>query len=121
LLDQTDSRVPDTQRTPFDAFKDSAQITHGIAETHDLSIISPVLKVAGQGTINLPTGGLNMAVTASVMKSTRTTAVDIPLKITGTYSDPAVKADMTALATEAVKDKLKDVLKKNGLDGLFGR
>ncbi len=113
--------VTDTQRTAFDAFKATATITNGIAETHDVSIISPVLKVAGEGTINLPTGGLNLNLTASLMKSAATTAVDIPLKITGTYSDPNVKPDMESLAKGAIKDKLKDVLKKNGLEGLFGR
>jgi len=121
LLDQqTGTSVPNTKRTPFDAFRDSAEITNGVAETHDLSIISPVFKVAGQGTINLPTNGLNLNLTASVMKSATTTAVDIPLKITGTYADPTVTPDMTALAKDALKDKLKDVLKKNGLGGLFG-
>jgi AsmA protein len=121
LLDQqTSTSVPDTKRTKFDAFKTAATITNGVAETNDLSIISPVLKVAGKGTVNLPSSGLDMNLTASVMKSASTTAVDIPLKITGTYSDPTVKPDMTALAKGAVKDKLKDVLKKNGLGGLFG-
>jgi len=121
LIDkQTSTSVQDTKRTKFDAFKGSAQISNGIAETHDLSIISPVLKVSGQGTVNLPTSGLNMTLLASIMKSATTTAVDIPLKIAGTYSDPAVKLDMEGLAKDAVKDKLKDVLKKNGLEGLFG-
>jgi hypothetical protein len=55
------------------------------------------------------------------MKSAGTTAVDIPLKISGTYSNPKVTPDMEELAKGAIKDKLKDVLKKNGLEGLFGR
>jgi hypothetical protein len=45
--------------------------------------------------------------------------VDIPLKITGTYADPTVRPDMEALAKGQVKQKLQDVLKKNGLEGLF--
>jgi AsmA protein len=121
LIDkQTGTSVQDTKRTKFETFKTSAQITNGIAETHDLSIISSALKVGGQGTINLPTSGLDMNLTASIMKSASTTAVDIPLKITGTYSNPTVNPDMTALAKGALKDKLKDVLRKNGLEGLFG-
>jgi AsmA protein len=110
----------DTKRTKFDAFKDTATITNGVAETNDLSIISPVLKVSGKGTINLRNEALDMNLTASVMKSATTTAVEVPVKVTGTYSDPTVKPDMEGLAKGAVKDKLKDVLKKNGLDGLFG-
>jgi AsmA protein len=121
LLDkQASTSVQDTKRTKFDAFKDSAAITNGVADTNDLSIVSPVLKVSGKGTINLRNSGIDMTLLASVMKSAATTAVDIPVKVSGTYSDPTVKPDVEALAKGAVKDKLKDVLKKNGLDGLFG-
>ena len=110
----------DSKRTKFDAFKDSATITNGVAATDDLSIISQVLKVSGKGTVNLRNSGLDLNLVASVMKSASTTALDVPVKVTGTYSDPTVKPDMEGLAKGAVKDKLKDVLKKNGLDGLFG-
>jgi AsmA protein len=124
LLDkQSGTQVPNTHHTAFEAFKTSAQITNGVAETHDLTITSAVLKVGGQGSINLPTSGIDMTLLASVMKSATTTAVDIPLRITGQYTDPTVKPDLTALAKDEVKQKLKDVLKKNGLDlkGLFNR
>jgi AsmA protein len=110
----------DTKRTKFDAFKDSATITNGVAETSDLSIISPVLKVSGKGTINLRNSALDMNLVASVMKSATTTAMDVPVKVTGTYTDPTIKPDLEGLAKGAVKDKLKDVLQKNGLGGLFG-
>jgi AsmA protein len=123
LNKQSGTPVPNTRHTVFEAFKTSAQITNGVAETHDLTITSAVLKVAGQGTVNLPTSGIDMTLLASVMKSATTTAVDIPLKVTGLYTDPAVKPDLTALAKQEVKQKLQDVLKKNGLDlkGLFNR
>ena len=110
----------DTKRTKFDAFKDSATITNGVAQTDDLSIVSPVLKVSGKGSINLRNDGLDMNLVASIMKSADTTAVDVPVKLTGTYSDPTVKPDVEGLAKGALKDKVKDVLKKNGLEGLFG-
>jgi AsmA protein len=116
LNKQTSTSVQNTHKTAFDAFKVSAQITNGIAETHDLTISSAVLKVGGQGTINLPTTGIDMTLLTSLMKSATTTAVDIPLKITGTYTDPKVRPDLEAAAKGAVKQKLNDVLKKNGLD-----
>ncbi len=58
---------------------------------------------------------------ASVSASPGTSLADIPLKITGTYADPTVRPDTQALAKGALKQKLQDVLKKNGLDGLFGK
>ena len=108
--------MPNTHKTAFDVFKTSAQITNGIAETNDLTISSAVVKVVGQGTINLPTSGIDMTLVARLMKSATATAIDVPLKLTGTYTDPSVKPDVTALAKDALKQKAQDLLKKNGLD-----
>lgn len=120
---QGGTSVPDTHKTGFDIFKTSAQITNGIAVTKDLAISSVVLKVLGQGTIDLPTTGIDMTLLASVMESATSTAVDIPLKVTGTYTDPSVKPDLTALAKGELKQKAQDLLKKNGIDlnSLFKR
>jgi len=46
---------------------------------------------------------------------------DIPLRITGTYVDPTVRPDVQELAKGPIKQKLQDVLKKNGLEGLFSK
>jgi hypothetical protein len=35
--------------------------------------------------------------------------------------DPRVRPDTEALAKGELKQKLRDVLKKNGLEGLFGK
>ena len=120
LIDRQAPAPPaNTKRTRFDAFKVTADIVSGVATTKDLTISSSLFKVLGQGSINLPTKGLNLNMTASILKAPTTTMVDIPLKITGTYVDPTVRPDMEALAKGQVKQKLQDVLKKNGLQGLF--
>ena len=108
-------------RTKFDAFKLSAQITNGVATTKDLTISSPVLRVTGQGSTNLVNKAIDFQMLASVLKSPGASVADIPLKITGTYVDPTVRPDVEALAKGQVKQKLLDVLKKKGLEGLFGK
>jgi AsmA protein len=113
-----ESRPP---RTKFDAFKMSAEITNGIAKTTDLVISSPVLRVTGQGSANLVNKGIDFQMLASVLKAPGASAADIPVKVSGTYTDPTFKPDVEALAKGALKDKIKDVLKKNGLEGLFGK
>lgn len=120
---QPGTSTPNTHKTAFDTFKTSAQITNGIAVTKDLVISSAVLKVVGQGTLDLPTTGIDMTLLASVMKSATSTAVDIPLKVTGTYTAPSVRPDLTALAKGELKQKAQDLLKKNGVDlnSLFKR
>jgi AsmA protein len=110
-----------SNHTPFDAFKMSAEITNGIAKTSDLAISSQVVRVTGQGSANLPSKAIDLRLTASILKSPTAAFADIPLKITGTYADPTVKADVDALVKGQLKQKLQDVLKKNGLEGLFGK
>ena len=108
-------------RTKFDVFKMSAEITNGVAVTKDLTISSPIMKVTGQGNANLVSKGIDFNMLASVLKAPGTSAADIPLKITGTYVDPTIRPDVEALAKGQVKQKLQDVLQKNGLKGLFGK
>lgn len=107
-----------TGRTPFQAFKLSSQITNGIAATHDLSIASQALKVAGQGSANLATKDIDFKLLASVLTAPAR-STDIPLKVTGTYAAPTVRPDIEGLAKDQLKQKLQDILKKNGLRGLF--
>ena len=121
LLERTPNARNDTKRTQFDAFKTSAEITNGIAVTNDLTISTPALKVFGKGSANLSTTAIDFQLLASILQAPTKTLVDIPLKVTGTYADPAVKADIDSLAKEQLKQKLKDLLKKNGLQGLFGK
>jgi AsmA protein len=107
-----------TNRTPFQAFKLSSQITNGVAETHDLTIDSQALKVAGQGSANLATKRIDFKLLASLVTAPDR-KTDIPLKVTGTYADPTVRPDIQGLAKDQLKQKLQDILKKNGLQGLF--
>jgi AsmA protein len=108
-------------RTKFDAFKMSAEVTNGVAKTSDLTIASAALRVTGQGSTNLVNKAIDFQMLASVSPSPGVSVADIPLKITGTYVDPKVRPDTEALAKGELKQKLRDVLKKNGLEGLFGK
>ena len=108
-------------RTKFDAVKMSAEITNGVAKTSDLTISSAVMRVTGQGSANLVNKAIDFQMVASFLKAPGVSAADVPLKITGTYVDPTVRPDAEALAKGELKQKLQDVLKKNGLEGLFGK
>ena len=108
-------------RTRFDAFKVSADIAHGVARTSDLTISSAVLRVTGQGSANLVNKGVDLQMLASLSQASGIRIADVPFKITGTYVDPTVRPDMEALAKGQLKQKLQDVLEKNGLKGLFSK
>jgi hypothetical protein len=53
--------------------------------------------------------------------STPTAAIDnIPLRITGTYTDPTVRPDLDKLVKGELKQRLQDVV-HDQLQGLFGK
>lgn len=117
LIDKSSAPLrADTGQTKFDAFKTSAQITNGIAQTHDLTVASQALKVTGAGSVNLASKAIDFKLLADFLTARNT---QIPLKVTGTYTSPIVRPDVEALAKGQIRQKLQDILKKNGLQGLF--
>jgi AsmA protein len=115
-------------RTAFDTFKVSAVVAGGVATTEDLNIVSQQLRVSGKGSANLATQAIDYQVTATVLKSAAgATLTAIPVKITGTFDDPKVRADVAGMAKARVEqelDKHKDEIKEKigeKLKGLFGR
>ena len=108
--------TPNSKRTKFDALKMSADISAGIAVTHDITMDSQVLKITGQGSANLPAKTLDLSLLA--LKMAGNTPLKIPVKVTGSLTDPTVKPDIEALAKGQLKEKLKDVL-QDKLKGLF--
>ncbi|MDB6084441.1 MAG: hypothetical protein JWN43_2322, partial [Gammaproteobacteria bacterium] len=109
-----------TKRTPFDAFKMSAEIANGVAATHDLLISSQALKVTGQGSANIPAQTLNFALLADTLRTAGNVPIQIPVTVTGPFADPTVRPDIQALAKGQLRQKLQDVL-QDKLKGLFGK
>jgi AsmA protein len=110
--------TPNSKRTKFDALKMSADIVAGIAATHDITMDSQVLKITGQGNANLPAKTVDLSLLADTLKMAGNTPLKIPVKVTGSLTDPTVKPDIEALAKGQLKEKLKDVL-QDKLKGLF--
>ena len=111
-------------RTKFDTFKASADLLNGVATTKDLVIVSQALKVTGQGSADLTSETIDYQVLASLAKTPTQSAVDIPVKITGTFADPKVRPDIEALAKGQLKQKVQDTVKgalQDKLKGLFGK
>ena len=117
---QAPPAAQNTKRTQFTAFKLSADIANGVAQTHDLLINSAVLKVTGQGSINLPSKTLDVALLADTLQVAGTTPIQVPVKVTGSLAAPTVRPDLEALAKNQLKNKLQNVL-QDRLKGLFGK
>jgi AsmA protein len=115
---QAPPAAQNTKRTQFTAFRLSADIVNGVAQTHDLLISSAVLKVTGQGSINLPAKTLDVSLLADTTQVAGN--IQVPVKVTGSLAAPTVRPDLEALAKSQVKQKLQNVL-QDKLKGLFGK
>ena len=98
-------------RTRFDEFRASADIANGVATTRDLSIVSRNLRVAGAGTVNLPTEALDCRVTATVLRqagpvTAANTLAVVPVTISGSMANPKVTPDLEGIAKARLQQEL---------------
>jgi AsmA protein len=119
-------------RTPFSAMEGSGAMKNGVLSNNDLVVAMPLLKVTGKGSVDLPKNTLDYGLVANVLKVPREGAdasqlqdmvdAQIPVKVTGSLSDPKVRPDIEGYAKQElnkqidkqkgkVEDKLKDKLK----------
>ncbi len=111
-----------TEKTDFTEMTATFQIAQGVVSNQDLSMKSPVLRIAGKGTVSLPPRTLNYRLEPTLVGSLKgqgddkeRSGITIPLVITGPWSAPNVTPDLTATITDALKDpaalkqNLKDI------------
>jgi AsmA protein len=132
------SAATNSKRTAFENFKASANLVNGVATTSDLLVASQLLRITGAGSTNLVNQAINYTVNAAVLKAPPGADADIaalekasiPVKITGTLTEPKIRPDLAGLVKERVKqevekrreeveEKVKDKV-KDKLKGLFG-
>jgi AsmA protein len=108
------------KRTDFSEMTATFKITNGVAHNDDLSMKSPLLRVAGSGDIDIGNEKLNYVAKPTVVASLKgqggsdigaLNGLTFPVKVTGTFSDPKYGIDFNALGTEIAK---KGVLEKVG-------
>jgi AsmA protein len=107
--------VANTRRTAFDTFRASSDVVDGVASTKDLTLASQLLRVTGIGSANLDSQALDFTVTATVLKAPPGEDADlselerasIPVKITGTMTEPKIRPDLTGMVKERVKQEIE--------------
>lgn len=116
-------------RTPFSALTGTGTMKDGVLTNNDLNVAMQYLKVTGQGNVNLPGNSLDYRLVTTVLKIPREGAdtaqmqdlvdAQIPVKVSGSLTDPKVRPDLEAYlkgevkkkVEEKIKDKLGDKLK----------
>ncbi|WP_448548507.1 AsmA family protein [Thalassotalea fusca] len=115
----------DAESTDFSELTGSFTFTEGVSSTNTLTMKSPLLRVTGQGTVDLPNTQTDYRLITGIVSSIEgqgtqdtSTGFKIPVRVQGPFHNVSVKPDISSAAKEEAKDKLKDKL-KNKLKDLF--
>jgi len=129
-----------TEKTDFTELKATFAIRNGIAHNADLSMKSPLLRLGGEGDINIGTDSMNYLAKATLVATTAgqggkdasaLNGLTVPVRISGPYTALNYSLDYNAMIGGVAQQKIdekKEELKakaqdkvKDKLKGLFGR
>lgn len=121
-----DSDFSNAEKTDFAALTGKFTLNNGVANTDNLSLDNPFIRISGTGDIDLPETKVNLHIKSKLVASTQGQAAEstdsgvvIPIKITGPFHKVKIRPDVSSGAKDKVKEKVKDKL-KDKLKGLFG-
>ena len=133
-----------SNQTDFTDLRASLTIKNGVVNNSDLKANSPLLRISGKGTVDLPAEKINYLLTTELVASLegqggkgadQLSGLPIPVKITGSFSDPKYRPDLEGLLNAKAKQRIDEEKKKlrakaedkvkeklgGALKGLFGR
>ena len=109
------------QRTDFSELTATFKIANGVARNNDLDMKSPLLRVAGEGEINIGADSLNYLVKASIVGTAKGQGgreldelhgLTVPVRVSGPLASPSYKLDFGKAATDTAKQRVTDELRK---------
>jgi AsmA protein len=132
-----DSGFEEAEQTDFSALTGSFNFTKGVGRNTDLSLISPLIRISGEGDVDLPLTKVDYRLVTGIVDSIEgqgttddSTGFKIPLRIKGPFHDVGIKLDVSNALKDEAKKKLDDAKEKakekakdkvkDKLKGLFG-
>lgn len=120
-----------SQDTDFSEMGGTFTIANGLLTNNDLKLLSPLIRVAGKGTVNLPSKTLNyrvepkLAATLEGQGGGDAQGIEVPVIIEGPWANPRFRPDLASILTNAPQtiDTIKNLKGDSGkalLDGLLG-
>lgn len=104
-------------QTDFAELQGTAVVTNGLLRNDDLSLQSPLLRIAGKGQTNLADETIDYTLTTKLVGSLEgqggkgleeLRGVEIPVHVGGTYSKPTWRPDVGAALGAAAKAKVQE-------------
>jgi AsmA protein len=108
------------QKTDFTELTATFGIKNGVAHNSDLSLKSPLLRVGGEGDINIGEDTLNYLVKAAVVGTIKgqggqgvgdLKGITVPVRVTGPLAAPSYKLNFSAMASDVVKQKAEEAVR----------
>lgn len=130
-------RTSPSEKTDFSALAANFSVANGVAQNQDLQLVSPLLRVAGGGTIHMPERTVDYTVKPRLIASLegeggdgQASGIEVPVRITGSWDHPSFHPDLKGVLSDPNKtmDAIKQIGKKlkgknadEIVDGLFGK
>jgi AsmA protein len=109
-----DTGAGQEQKTDFAELSGTFNITSGILSNDDLKLLSPLLRITGKGTSDLPKRTVNYRVTPKAVASVEgqgaagdEAGVAVPVIIEGPWHNLSYKPDLAGLVEDIAKDPTK--------------
>jgi AsmA protein len=100
--------VDKNEKTDFSEFKASFKIKNGVAHNDDLAVKSTVLRITGNGDIDIGRDSINYNAKAIFAKTEQGRTGTLPVNVYGPFDDLKFKVDYAALLTDVAKQKLDE-------------
>lgn len=128
-----DSQSDEPVQTDFSSLAGSFTAKNGVFNNQDLSLMSPLLRVSGAGTADIVKEAIDYGLKVSIVGTStgqggkeldELKGLTIPVKITGSLSEPKPTVDLASIAkekaTEEIKAKVSEKISDKLGDGLGG-
>ena len=110
------------QDTDFSEMGGTFTITNGVLRNDDLRLLSPLIRVSGTGTVNMPLKTLNYRVEPKLAASLEgqggqadVKGIEVPILITGSWSNPRFAPDLASMIQN--RDNIETTIESIREDG----
>jgi AsmA protein len=113
------SQASTSEKTDFSELSASARISNGVAQSDDLDIKSPFLRIGGAGRFDIGRGTVDYTARAAVVETSKgqegadlaaLKGLTIPVQLSGPFDAIAWKVQWSGVAAKALENQLKDKL-----------
>ncbi len=109
-----DASARQAQKTDFAELSGTFKIVNGIMLNDDLKLLSPLLRVGGKGTVDMPNRSVNYRIEPKVVASTTgqggstdTSGIKVPVIVSGPWDNLSYKPDLAGVIDGIAKDPKK--------------